>query len=133
VNDKNILRLNAGTGYRVVNLFTEEHAALTGARKVEVEDELKPERTYNINLNYLKKIFTQNGTFIGFDASAWYTYFNNRIVPDFETDPNKILYNNLDGYAISKGFSMNTDVAFASGLKILAGVTFRMYLQLKAA
>ena len=125
MNDKNILRLNAGTGYRVVNLFTEEHAALTGARTVEVEDELKPERTYNINLNYLKKIFTQNGTFIGFDATAWYTYFNNRIVPDFETDPNKIFYNNLDGYAISKGFSMNTDVAFTSGLKILAGVTFQ--------
>src|SRR5690606_10043105 len=27
-NDSNILRINAGTGFRVVNLFTEEHAAL---------------------------------------------------------------------------------------------------------
>ena len=125
INDKNIIRLNAGTGYRVVNLFTEEHAALTGARTVEVEEELKPERTYNVNLNYLKKIFAQNGTFIGFDATAWYTYFNNRIVPDFVTDPNKIFYNNLNGYAISKGFSMNIDLAFSNGLKILGGATFQ--------
>lgn len=125
VNDKNIIRLNAGTGYRVVNLFTEDHAALTGARTVEVEEELKPERTYNVNLNYLKKIFAQNGTFIGLEATAWYTYFNNRIVPDFETDPNKIWYNNLNGYAISKGTSINIDVAFTNGLKILAGATFQ--------
>jgi outer membrane receptor for ferrienterochelin and colicins len=125
INDKNILRLNAGTGFRVVNLFTEEHAALTGARTVVVEEELKPERTYNVNLNYLKKMYAQNGTFIGIDASTWYTYFNNRIVPDFETDPNKIFYNNLNGYAVSKGFSMNVDIAFTNGLKILAGTTFQ--------
>jgi outer membrane receptor for ferrienterochelin and colicins len=125
INDKNILRLNAGTGFRVVNLFTEEHAALTGARTVVVEEELKPERTYNVNLNFLKKMYAQNGTFIGLDASAWYTYFNNRIVPDFEADPNKIFYNNLNGYAVSKGLSVNVDVAFTNGLKILAGTTFQ--------
>ncbi|MEJ7675554.1 MAG: TonB-dependent receptor [Chitinophagaceae bacterium] len=122
---KNIIRLNAGTGYRVVNLFTEEHAALTGARTVEVKSELQPERTYNVNLNYLKKIYAQSGTFIGLDATAWYTYFNNRIVPDFETDPNKIIYDNLNGYAVSKGISTNIDVAFMNGLKILAGATFQ--------
>jgi len=125
INSNNIIRLNAGTGYRVVNLFTEEHAALTGARTVEVRSELQPERTYNVNLNYLKKIYAQRGTFIGLDATAWYTYFNNRIVPDFETDPNKIIYDNLDGYAVSKGISTNIDVAFMNGLKILAGATFQ--------
>ncbi|WP_379090473.1 TonB-dependent receptor domain-containing protein [Pedobacter sp. UC225_65] len=34
INEKNIIRLNAGTGFRVVNIFTEDHAALTGAREV---------------------------------------------------------------------------------------------------
>ncbi len=125
INDKNIIRLNAGTGYRVVNLFTEDHAALTGARTVEVRSELQPEKTYNVNLNYLKKIYAGTGTFIGLDATAWYTYFNNRIIPDFETDPNKIIYDNIQGYAVSKGVSANIDVAFTSGLKVLAGATFQ--------
>jgi outer membrane receptor for ferrienterochelin and colicins len=124
-NDKNIVRINAGTGFRVVNLFTEDHAALTGARTVEVDGELKPEKTYNVNLNYLKKIYTGNGSFIGLDASTWYTYFNNRIIPDFDTDPNKIRYSNLDGFAVSKGISMNVDVSFHNGLKILAGATYQ--------
>ncbi|MBP7477275.1 MAG: TonB-dependent receptor [Chitinophagales bacterium] len=123
LNEKNIFRLNAGMGYRVVNVYAEDHAALTGARIVEIKSALKPERSYNINLNYIKKIFTENGSFIGFDAAIFYTYFNNRIVGNFEKDPNKIIYDNLAGYAESKGMSLNMDMSFVSGLKIIAGVT----------
>ncbi len=125
INEENILRLNAGTGFRVVNLFTEDHAALTGARKVVVQENLKPEKTYNVNLNYLKKLSSQNGHSFHFDVSTWYTYFENRIIPDFESDPTKILYNNLNGYAVSKGISINIDMAFANGLKFLAGTTIQ--------
>ena len=125
VNKNNIVRLNAGTGFRVVNLFTEDHAALTGARTVEIKNALKPEKTYNANLNYLTKIFSSNGFFVGLDITGWYTYFNNRIIGDFDTDPNKIIYNNLAGFAESKGVSANADVAFTNGLKILAGATFQ--------
>jgi outer membrane receptor for ferrienterochelin and colicins len=125
LNDKNILRFNAGTGFRVVNLFTEDHAALTGARTVVVEEELRPERSFNMNLNYLKKIYTQGGSFITLDATGWYTVFNNRIVPDYVTDPNKIYYGNLDGYAVSKGVTANVDVALLSGFKAMAGVTLQ--------
>ncbi len=125
LDKNNIVRLNAGTGFRVVNLFTEDHAALTGARTIEITGALKPEKTYNVNLNYLTKIFPANGFFVGLDITGWYTYFNNRIIGDFDTDPNKIIYNNLTGFAESKGISANADVAFTNGLKILAGVTFQ--------
>lgn len=123
LDKNNIIRLNAGTGFRVVNLFTEDHAALTGARTVEITGALKPEKTYNVNLNYLSKIFPANGFFVGLDVTGWYTYFNNRIIGDFDTDPNKIIYNNLTGFAESKGISANADVSFTNGLKILAGAT----------
>ena len=125
INDNNILRLNAGTGFRVVNIFTEDHAALTGARTVEIPNELKPEKTYNVNLNYLKKIYMDNGTFLGIEGSAFYTHFNNRIMGDFDNDPNKIIYDNLNGYAVSKGLSVNFDLTFKNGLKIIAGATYQ--------
>ncbi len=124
INDKNIIRINAGTGFRVVNLFTEDHAALTGARTVDIKSALKPEKSYNANINYVKKIYSNNGTFIGLDGSVFYTYFNNRIVADFITDPNKIIYDNLNGYAQSKGVTLNMDVAFANGIKVIAGGTY---------
>ena len=123
MNDNNIIRLNAGTGFRVVNLFTEDHAALTGARYVEVKSELKPEKSYNVNLNYIKKIQSSDAIY-GLELTGWYTYFNNRIIADYDTDPNKIIYDNLNGYAESKGLSTNIDIAFTNGLKLLAGATF---------
>ncbi len=115
--------MSAGNGYRVANVFTEDHAALTGARDVEFEDELEPETSWNGNINFVKKIYTPKGLFIGLDATAFYTYFNNQILPDYETDPNKVIYSNLDGFSVSKGISLNIDLAWSNGLKILAGGT----------
>ena len=118
----NIVRLSAGNGFRVANVFTEDHAALTGARTVEFDGELDPETSWNANVNYVKKINTEN-SFITIDASAFYTYFNNRILPDYETDPNKIIYANLEGSSVSQGISLNADVLFTNGLAINAGAT----------
>lgn len=122
-NKKNIIRWSLGNGYRVANVFTEDHAALTGARKVEFQGELKPETSWNSNLNYVKKIYTKHNAYVGLDATAFYTFFNNRIVPDYETDVNKIIYANLDGQAVSQGISVNADIVLKNGITILAGVT----------
>lgn len=124
INENNLLRLNAGTGFRVVNLFTEDHAALTGAREVVIESNLDPEQSINANLNYIKKAYFDNGAFIGIETTAFYTRFSNKIVSDYETDPNKIIYSNIDGYAISQGISCNTDINFTNGLKFILGATF---------
>jgi outer membrane receptor for ferrienterochelin and colicins len=104
--------LSAGNGYRVANVFTEDHAALTGARDVVFTEALKPETSWNSNINYVRKIYTAKGVFIGIDASTWYTYFTNRIIPDYETNPTQIIYNNLDGYSQSTGVSVNVDVSW---------------------
>lgn len=123
ISDFDILRLNAGTGFRVVNIFTEEHASLTGARDVVITESLKPEQSWNLNLNYLKKIYTSGGHFIGLDMSAWYTRFSNLILPDYDTDPNLIIYDNLDGRAVTTGVSLNAEVALRNGLKVIAGAS----------
>lgn len=124
INENNILRLNTGTGFRVVNLFTEDHAALTGSRQVVIENNLDPEKSVNANLNYIKKIYFSNGAFLGIETTAFYTRFSNKIVSDYVTDPNKIFYNNIDGYALSQGISCNTDINFTNGLKFILGATY---------
>ncbi|MDR6845109.1 TonB-dependent receptor [Flavobacterium granuli] len=124
INENNILRLNAGSGFRVVNLFTEDHAALTGSREVVIANNLNPEKSMNANLNYIKKIYFTNGTFLGIETTAFYTRFSNKIVSDYTTDPNKIIYDNIDGYALSQGISCNTDINFTNGLKFILGATY---------
>lgn len=121
--ERDVFRINAGTGFRIVNLFTEEHAALTGSRDVLITEDLKPETSYNININYLKKIRFENGSYLGFETSAWYTYFNNQIIPDYDTNPNQIIYSNLNGYAETLGISGNIDWITPYGLKTIFGFT----------
>src|SRR5690554_489392 len=111
-NKMNTLRLSAGSGYRVANIFTEDHAALTGARDVVFLSEIKPETSWNGNVNYVRKFCLDNGLFLNFDASVFYTYFDNKIIPDYDTDPSLIIYDNLDGYAESKGISLNFDTRY---------------------
>ncbi len=122
--EKQVLRLNAGTGFRVVNLFTEEHAALTGARAVEIREALRPEKSYNANLNFSQELGNRSVQFL-LDASAWYTFFHNQIIADYDTDPNKIIYDNLNGHSISRGFSVNTEFNIHQKLKGNVGFTLQ--------
>ena len=122
LDKNNVLRLSFGNGYRVANVFTEDHAALTGAREVVFMDDLQPETSWNGNLNFVKKMNVGN-TFVGLDATAFYTYFTNKIIADYDTDPNKIVYDNLKGHAVSQGVSLNVDLVLLNGFKALVGMT----------
>jgi outer membrane receptor for ferrienterochelin and colicins len=117
-----VFRFSAGNGFRIVNLFTEDHAALSGAREVVIAESLDPERSWNGNVNYTGTFIPSFG-FITLDATLFYTYFTNKIIPDYDTDPQKIIYQNIDGYAVSRGFTLNTDFSFKNRLKIIAGIT----------
>ncbi len=69
---------------------------LTGAREVIIADALDPEKSYNLNVNVVRKVYFKSGAMLGLDASTWYTYFTNQIVPDYDSDPNQIIYDTLE-------------------------------------
>ena len=121
-NKLKTLRASFGTGYRVANVFTEDHAALTGAREVIIASELMPERSINGNINYVRNIYTRNNALVNIDASVFYTHFDNKIIPDYDTNPDQIIYDNLDGKGVSQGISLNLDVV-KNAFKFRAGAT----------
>lgn len=123
-NRTSTLRLSAGSGYRVVQVFTEDHAALTGARDVVFLNDLDPERSWNVNLNYVKNIYFKQGVILDFDFSVFGTQFSNKIIPDYDTDPNKIIYDNLNGISITQGASLNVNLLSQSGYRINLGATY---------
>ena len=119
-----ILRLSFGTGYRVAQVFTEDHAALTGARDVVFLNDLEPEKSWNTNLNYVKKVYLKEGAIIDFDISIFKTQFSNKIIPDYDTNPNKIIYDNLKGKSISQGLSLNINSLLENGIRFNLGATY---------
>lgn len=120
-------RANFGTGFRIVNLFTEDHAFVTGQRTVEIVGDLEPETSYNGSLN-LNHVYTLGGSQGMIDIDAYYTYFTNKIIPDYD-DPNKIIYANTDGYAITKGIGFNINHEFQFPLSVSLGLNWQEVTQ----
>jgi len=107
-------RLNAGTGFRVVNLFSEDHAFVTGQREVKILEELQPERSKSIilNSNYIYSGLSGTGNL---DLDIFYTHFSNKIIPSYQ-DIRYIIYKNSKGYAYTKGLSGAWNHTFLNGI-----------------
>ena len=117
------LRLNSGTGFRIVNLFTEDHAFITGQRTVEIWESLRPERSYNLSFNANHNYTLSNSQGV-IDFDIFYTHFINKIIPDYD-EPEKIIYANSEGFAQVRGAGLNLTHEFLFPLSLTAGVTIQ--------
>lgn len=117
-----ILRLNSASGYRVVNLFTEEHAALTGSREIIIKEKIKPEQSVNGTLNYENK-WNKSDHIFKSETSIFYYYFFNKIIPDY-SNPNQIVYQNLNGYAYTWGTSVSLHYRNSEFISSTIGATY---------
>ena len=59
------------------------------------------------------------------DVSFGIPIFGTRLFADYDTDPNKIIYENLKGYAISKGVTVNVELNLFQRLKGITGFTLQ--------
>ena len=118
--ERTTLRFNAGTGFRAVNLFTEEHAAYTGGRATLVLEDLRPERSVSTTASIRQIIGARSPVII--DADAFWTRFSNKIEPDYSI-PGQIRYQNLVGSATTRGVSISAQGSIGRGLRYSAGAT----------
>jgi outer membrane receptor for ferrienterochelin and colicins len=118
------LRLNLGTGFRIVNVFTEDHAALTGARAVVFAEALQPERSTSAVLSW-DQTLPVGRSVLNWSIDGFYTYFTNKIIPDYNADPNLIVYANLREPATSRGLNVNVRHTFTFPLSIELGATYQ--------
>lgn len=123
LSDQTQLRLSGGKGFREVNLITEDHAALTGAREIIISEELKPEISYSYSMNVRHSFATSNG-YGAVDVDVFHTYFTNKILPDYDALDDAIVYSNLEGHGISQGIAFNANFNHTSGWNSSVGATF---------
>ncbi len=58
------------------------------------------------------------------DVDGYYTYFSNKIIPDYDT-PNQIIYKNTAGNAITRGVSFSLTQEFTFPLSVNIGGNFQ--------
>lgn len=117
--EETTLRLTGGTGFRTVNVFTEDHSALTGARRVVIAEQLRPEQSVSGAMSIMHEMDNVGGGVLRLTADAHWTRFSNKIIADYDADPNTILYKNLapSDYALTRGFTMGAEYSFAFPLR----------------
>lgn len=124
-NTNNILRASIGTGYRVVNIFNEDHRALSGQYQALFGEELKPEKSVSGSLDYEGRLATES---IGltYNFSLYYTHFFNKIYPVRNDVSRTLTYFNVDGaeYARNLGASVDVALNFSFPLKFTAGISY---------
>ena len=113
-------RLNAGTGFRIVNLFTEDHAAYTGGRATLILEDLEPERSASVTASVQQVVGAAAP--LTLDLDLFWTRFSNKIEPDYSV-PGDIRYANLDGGATTRGLALQVQGALGRGLRFTVGGT----------
>ncbi|MBX2923204.1 MAG: TonB-dependent receptor [Chitinophagaceae bacterium] len=124
-NEKNTLRASVGTGYRVVNIFSEDHRALSGQYEAKFGEALKPEKSLSGTVDYEGRVATE-GIGLTYDVSAYYTHFFNKIYPVRNDVSRTLTYYNVDGdeYARSIGASLDIALNFRFPFRLTAGVSY---------
>ena len=100
-----ILRANIGTGWRTVNLFSENIGLLASSRNIVFTEELLPEQALNFGVNLTQRFKTKDENLSGYFSADFYrTGFQNQIFPDYDSDPTKAIIRNFTGTSVSNGF-----------------------------
>lgn len=116
LNSKHTLRASAGSGWRQVNLFSEQINLLVGSRDVIFVEQLKPESAINWGASHTFKF--ELGKATGTISTDFYsTHFNNQFFPDYDSDPTKILIKNFGGVSRSNGVQIDASFIFFKKLE----------------
>lgn len=118
-----VVRANIGTGWRTVNLFSENIGLLVSSRDLIIADDLAPEKALNYGVNFTHKF---EGTQLDGVLSLDYyrTDFQNQIFPDFDTDPQKVIIQNFREESVSNGYQAEVALNFRDRFNWKVGYTF---------
>lgn len=116
INNKHTFRASAGTGWRQVNLFSEQTNLLVSSRDIIFSEALKPEQAFNWGLSHTYR-FTAGKTTGTLSGDFYSTNFSNQFFPDYDKDPSKVIISNFYGTSRSNGLQLEASLLFFKQLE----------------
>ncbi len=123
INKDHTFRASAGTGWRQVNLFSEQAMILTSSRDIVFAEQLMPEKAFNWGLSHTYK-FTWGKSTGTLSADFYRTVFSNQFFPDYDVDPSKIVIQNFSGPSASNGLQVEGSIALWKQLELRAAYNY---------
>lgn len=112
-----VFRASIGTGFRTVNLFSEYSSILASSRDIITAEKPEPEKTLNYGADV---ILYFAGEYFGgnLNVDFYRTDFSNKIIPDYETDPKKVIFANMKGKAYSNVLQAELNLTVLSNIDL---------------
>lgn len=110
IAEETSIKLVAGKGFRTANALMENLGVWASNRSWEFTGDLNPEVATNVGLNLVSK-FRLNSRDASLSVDGYWTEFENRVVADLFTSPNKIYIYNV-GMSSSKTVQAEFDWSF---------------------
>jgi outer membrane receptor for ferrienterochelin and colicins len=116
MNEQHTLRASAGTGWRQVNLFSEQPNLLVSSRNIVFSETLHPEAAFNWGVSHTYR-FTAGKTTGTLSGDFYSTRFTNQFFPDYDTDPTRTYIRNFYGISRSNGLQLEGSFMFFKQLE----------------
>jgi outer membrane receptor for ferrienterochelin and colicin len=99
------IRASFGTGWRIVNLFSENINLLTSGRDIIFNEAIEPEEAINAGINLTQR-FVLIQTSFTFSLDLYHTNFSRQFFPDYDRFDNYVVIENFEGTSISNGLQL---------------------------
>lgn len=130
INTDHTFRASIGTGWRQVNLFSEQTMMLTSSRDIVFAEALRPEKALNWGISHTYK-FVAGNTVGTISADFYRTVFSNQFFPDYDSDVSKIYVRNFTGDSKSNGLQVEAMLSFFKQLELRAAYNYLHVYQVK--
>jgi outer membrane receptor for ferrienterochelin and colicin len=124
INSNHTFRASAGTGWRQVNLFSEQPMVLASSRNIIFNESLRPEEAMNWGISYTWRFDFGSNSSGTISADFYQTRFQNQFFPDYDIDPTKITISNFEGVSRSNGVQIDGSFMFFQQLELRAAYNY---------
>lgn len=118
-----VIRTSAGTGFRTINLFNEHANILASSKDILITETLNPEKIFNFGADVIY-YFNLGNSGGSLNLDYYRTDFNNKIIPDYDSDPSAVIFSNLDGKAYSNVFQSEFNITLFRLLELKLAYKF---------
>lgn len=118
-------RLSVGSGFRTANIFAENTGLMASSRQFVITGSslygygLQPEKATNYGLGILQN-FKRKNRAGSISLDAYHTQFNNQVVIDLDTHPQRVYFSNLIGASFSTSIQLEVNYPLFPGFDVRA-------------
>lgn len=117
ITPKSTLRLAAGRGYRVANIFADNINALTSSRALNVAGGFRPEMAWNGGVNFTQTVKVAKREWV-FTIDLYRTQFENQIIADLDQERTAIHFYNLNGLSYANTLQLESNMEVLPDLDV---------------